>query len=73
MLDCPGVMGKTLAKGKLMHREFSKAAIHSGHVIWALPGFSREEEHAFHPCALSKLQLLSTSEAKESRSHLSKF
>lgn len=62
-----------LAKGKLMHGEFFKAAIHSGCVIWDIPGFSRDEEHAFHPCPLSKLQLLSTSGAKEGRSHLGKF
>lgn len=52
-----------------MHGESSKAAIHSGCVIWDLPGFSRHEEHAFHPCPLPKLQLLSTSAAREDRSH----
>lgn len=69
----PGVMGETLAKGKLMDGKSSKAAIHLGCVIWDLPGFSRDEVHAFHPCPFSKLQLLSTSGAKDSRSHLHKF
>lgn len=70
---CPGVMGETLTKGKLMDEKLSKAAIHLGCVIWDLPGFSRDEVHAFHPCPFSKLQLLSTSGAKKGRSHLCKF
>lgn len=69
----PGVMGETLAKGKLMDGKFCKAAIHLGRVIWDLPGFSRDEVHAFHPCPFSKLQLLSISGAKEGRSPLCKF
>lgn len=49
--------------------ESSTTAIHSGCVILDLPGFSRHEELAFHPCPLPKLQLLSTSAAEENRSH----
>lgn len=70
---CPGVMGEILAKGKLMDGKFSKAAIHLGCVIWDLPGFSRDEVHAFHPCPFSKRQLLTTSGAKEGRSNLHRF